>query len=274
MRELNSQERKTICFNILSDIDGICKRHNITYFMAYGTLIGTIRHQGFIPWDNDIDIWVKWKDYKRLYDIIAEETDYEVINLDTNDKCAIPFTKISDRSTVIEWNDSTRGNYKRGVAVDIFPLCPFENSNSFKFKYKLLYVLNRAFIIWRRQENAAKLDPRGKVIRIACRVLSGIGLGQLFWRRKYEKMFKNSSREFVFQPFSTHRLRDVHRAECFGTTVEKEFEGKLFECPAGYDEVLRDIYGDYMKLPPEEERISNDKTTAYLVGECANLRRH
>lgn len=266
MRELTLQERKTISLNILSDIDRVCKRHGIQYFMAYGTLIGTIRHQGFIPWDDDIDIWIKWKDYKRLNEILGRETKYEVINLDIYKKCAIQFTKISDPSTLVERKDKTHGDFKRGVAVDIFPLCPFYDGVLFRCELKILATLNKTFSIYICQENATILDIRGKCIRIICKVLSCIGLNQLFWQRKTENLFnKQKDSELIFSPYSPYKLRDVHKRNSFDATTECLFEGALFDCPVGYDEILHQIYGDYMSLPPREKRISNHDIIAYML---------
>ena len=123
MVELSLEERKKIGLDILKDLDGICRSNGIKYFLAYGTLIGAVRHKGFIPWDDDIDIWVKIEEYEKLLEALKAQSKYEVISNLDSEYWQNSFSKLSDSSTIIIDNGLNQNEcLRRGVAVDIFPI--------------------------------------------------------------------------------------------------------------------------------------------------------
>lgn len=127
MREIDLERRKEISLDILLEIKRILEKHEIKYYLAYGTLIGAIRHKGFIPWDDDIDIWVGVDDIKRALDILMSESKYDILSLyEHRSNWNRPFAKVSDPRTII-CNRDKRATVDRGVAVDVFPLFPIGN---------------------------------------------------------------------------------------------------------------------------------------------------
>lgn len=259
MKELDLEEKKRIAFDILCRIDDVCRRNSIPYYLAYGSLIGAVRHQGFIPWDDDIDIWVNYRDYKRFGEIIERETDYEVLNFEHDSAFPLMFTKISDRDTRVERINKKNGDFRRGIAVDVFPLIYCPDKSGLKWPAVMINIIKALA----RNESGALHNPFQK---LGCGVLNLIGLDKVFWQKKVYETFDGVPKtDYLYMPFSEYKLKDVHLAAQFASTVELPFNDRLFLAPAGYDEILRDIYGDYMELPPEEKRISKHGTIAYSV---------
>lgn len=259
MKELNLEEKKKIAFDILCKIDEVCRKNSITYYLAYGSLIGAVRHQGFIPWDDDIDIWVNYRDYQRFCVVMEQETNYEILNYEHDSSFPLMFTKISDRNTRVEKINKKNGDYRRGIAVDVFPLIYCPDKNGLKWPAFMINVIKALT----RNDSAALHNPFQK---IGCRALNLIGLDKSFWQKKVYKYFDGIKKmDYLFMPFSEYKLKDVHLAKQFDSTIELQFNDRFFIAPVGYDEILRDIYGDYMELPPEEKRISKHGTVAYLL---------
>ena len=106
MKELHIEERKRICVEILLEFDNICKEQDITYFLAYGTLLGAIRHQGFIPWDDDVDVWVPIEEYFQLIQVLKLKSKYKLLECFGNENWPMGFSKLSDPSTIVIDNGS------------------------------------------------------------------------------------------------------------------------------------------------------------------------
>ena len=120
MKEITQTEQKEILLDMLKYVDEICKKNNIKYFLYGGTLIGAIRHKGFIPWDDDLDICVPYKDYRKLITLLKQDNKYNVHNPYDNEDYYYFFTKLTDKRTIL-----IEDNYNRikdmGVFLDIFP---------------------------------------------------------------------------------------------------------------------------------------------------------
>lgn len=266
MKVLDLDERKAFSLSILQSIDKVCRKHKINYFLAYGTLLGAVRHKGFIPWDDDIDIWILWEDLEKLILAIKEETDYEIINFLMKDEYPILFTKISDSRTLVERVSKDDGDFRRGIAVDVFPMFPYKNSVFDRMRQKMLFSLVKIFSIYRRQKAVQNLSLRGQVIRVGCRFLSAIKLDGLMWYKKLLNFLsKDAGTGLVFCPFSPYRNIDIHSINCFSNQCILEFEKNEFYAPSNYEDVLNKLYGNFMELPPVEKRIPNHSTIAYFL---------
>jgi len=266
MKELTLQERKEISFKILCKIDEICKKNNIKYYLGYGTLIGAIRHNGFIPWDDDIDIWVKLEQYNKLIELINKDSEYEIVNTFVDPAFPLLFTKVSDKTTFVEKIDKSKGDFKRGIAVDVFPLCNgLPKSKIKRIQFSFLQRMNKLISLYDMGAlNTKKISDL--FMNLFCKICHILNLNSLFWRTAIMSFIeKLPESEFLMNPFSPYKQKDIHNKKCFEDIVEVTFENKKFYAPARYDEVLRNIYGDYMKLPPEEKRISNHSVKAYKL---------
>lgn len=263
MVELTLAEKKQVVLDILIHIDEICRRNNLTYFIAYGTLIGAVRHQGFIPWDDDIDIWVPISDYQRLLGILEKTDKYSLINNLKTNNWPRPFSKLTDERTIIVDTKDYNLHVSKGLAVDIFPLA---SSNSPEQKYKRIHEACRR-MIWSYSAASGAYGVKG--IKKFLTALLGHGLNCFgknvkYWQNVvYEMECSESNGKYIAYFDSKYGMKDIVERSWFDDTIEIEFENHLFFAPKKYDKVLTSIYGDYMKLPPVEQQVSVHQEIAY-----------
>lgn len=258
---INTQELKEIMLCILNDIDVFCQAHSIRYCLAYGSLLGAVRHKGFIPWDDDIDIWMPRQDYMRFMQLYSHPY-YKASCAEFTPGWDHYIAKVYDERTFI---DEGHGDIC-GVYVDVFPLDGFPNSVVGK---KIHYKVGRLCLnLWSNLHYTTKMvigDASGiskkiKVIvsRVLCKFLSS--------ERALKWLIKTKMR------YSYETSNFIGSLSCGEWTVPKEymeqmingeFEGHFYLIPAHYDEWLSVIYGNYMQLPPIEQRVSRHGFTAY-----------
>lgn len=268
MYELSLPERKEIGINILNELDKICREHGITYFLAYGTLIGAVRHNGFIPWDDDIDVWVPIGDYEKLLSVLTKESKYQVLNNISDVHWPRCFAKLSDSTTIIEdGTDENKFATPRGVAVDLFPL--FGCKNDRKWLEGIVRIRDSRLRMYNYENgilSKSGVVNKGKIAYSAlCRM---IGHSQEY----YAGLLLNKEKEltetgYLGCPISPYNVRDVHNETAFSRTVQHVFEDGTYPIPVGWDSILTDLYGNYMQLPPVEKQITNHNVRAYRVKE-------
>ena len=249
MKEVSIEEKRIILLNILDYIDDICRKNDLHYYLAYGTLLGAVRHKGFIPWD-DIDIWLPIQEYQIFIDTVNTDRKYAVID-HRNDGCwTDPFSKVYDKRTKIinniklAWdNDQTTG---RGIAVDIFPLISLDGISTSK---KILYYLKKRD---RQFRNDRKCYQGLK--KIYCNMQKSIGHDESYYRNLINSLeMKQRNTKYIGCPVSPYREKDIFQLKWFDVQ-EMTFEKKKYLIPANYHDVLTQLYGDYMKLPPVEQQ--------------------
>ena len=268
MKELSFEEAKKVELNILLHISDFCKKNNLRYFLAYGTLIGAVRHNGFIPWDDDIDINMSRKDYNWLianYNKMNPNGRYRLIS-PYDKEAKHSFVKIIDTFTMkIEKGIDYKEGYL-GVDIDIFPLDGQPDSNiKFNCWYNQLARLYRIHII-------CQLDKEISIkTKIAVPLLRFLYKGGRTALKKAEKLHKKYPYENSKYIGAVECLFDSKDNRClkewFDYPIEAEFEGHLLWIPCGYDKILTQIYGDYMQLPPVEQQVSHHQNKMYLITE-------
>ncbi len=237
--------------NILREIDRICRANDIPYFITNGTLLGAVRHKGFIPWDDDIDVAMLRPDFNRFVKHAREwlSAPYEFISPEIYEKCPGELSKVIDGSTTLieRWSYNQLG----GVYVDVWVLDAVSDKrwqrrlhfSAYKVLNRLLYMRNR--------------DPYKR----------GHGMSS-WWPRIVQSLFKNSTLQRWMHKVQTACDFDKHDKICMldngeksiiskkviGQRKEYEFESQLFFGPEDYDTYLRALYGEYMELPPENKR--------------------
>lgn len=252
MKEMTLDERKAVSLDILLQIDNICKQHGISYYLAYGSLIGAVRHKGFIPWDDDIDIWMTYADYKKFETVASDLDGYYLLKSFDSANWGRPFGKLCKSGTIII-DELDSKSVKRGIAVDIFPLFECSNDNLDKLVY-FTKMIDRTF----RYENGyIKSKPRKLVLGLYALA----GKTNKYYSKKLLKFSKDLSGDMYFAP-SPYMKKDIHEVSCF-VEDRMNFEGHEFSVPQGLYKILTAIYGDYMTPPPESARISNHKVKAY-----------
>lgn len=251
--KLNLDEIHFTELNILKYIDNKCKENNITYSLAYGTLIGAIRHKGFIPWDDDIDIFMLREDYDKFIEILSKERDerYVLASLQNDKKYFYDYAKVVDTFTKIELDDIVY-NENDGLWVDIFPL---DRVACFPFIHRLIIA---PFVFC----NSLSLhlhfpSKKWSYFWYPLWAFSRL-LGPRFFAKTVDFLVRlGKSEKYVGRiggASSIKRHYYFERNWCLSTT-KVPFEGCEFLSYEKYDNLLRFGYGDYMKLPPEDKRI-------------------
>ena len=240
-----------IVFKILCDIDDFCKENNIRYFLAGGTCLGAVRHQGFIPWDDDADLILPREDYERFFQLFPEKFKEKygaaILSIDPNWKRE--HGKVWDKRTVIKVNNTEQDSI--GVFVDFFAIDGLPDS---KLKRKIFFKKMKGY-------SALKYACMKKYYLeterfILLKKIVGFLVKPIGARHFAEKMDR-AARKY---PFEGSRLVAASTAINYGEreTIEREhvsnaaylpFEGRLFPVPIGYDTYLKNEYGDYMKIP-------------------------
>ncbi len=240
---------------ILDVIHQICTEHGLRYSLAYGTLIGAVRHRGFIPWDDDIDLMMPREDYEKLlaiWDTAAPE-EYILQNTRTDPDFTQNFTKIrKDHTTFLQDEVERTKHYHKGIFVDIFP---GDRVPSGKIGRKMQYIACAVNLLYSRGHTSGLGGTIGKVERI---LLKAPKEKYAVRRERAEKKIRswngNGSLQYVF-PSTIGSSRKYYSADLFENMKTIEFNGQQYMCVADIDATLRVEYGDYMQLPPEEERV-------------------
>ena len=249
---------------ILESFISICERHNLRYFAHGGTLLGAVRHKGFIPWDDDLDILMPRMDYERFLKIASTELPTHLSLVNSQNIVDYPyllFSKINDDSTTFITAHSNAFHMPHGISIDIFPMDGLPKAAAMRYRFVRAVTRCREFVDrlhyhyrWRsnwgqvRTVKAAVLFPvfwlarRIFSLQRCSRWLNGVlqwydydqsDAWRRWWRGIHDPTFdKHDFDQAVWLPFEHLRVRS----------------------PAGYDKYLRDLFGDYMALPPKEKR--------------------
>lgn len=270
MKELNFKEVQTTALGVLKFIHCICEKENIRYFMAYGTLIGAVRHKGFIPWDDDLDIMMPRPDFNRFVEFCKnnDTSPFKLMNLDTTPGYPYFNTRICDTRTVIDtYHERSVG---MGVFVDVCALDGlgegYEESLELMKKSKrlcsLMFLATRSKFHYGLTKGYVK-----NLLKLPAYIVAHT-LGKSFWIKKMQKLLKNCNYQnsnfvgcLVWSSYTP--VKEVFPKQWVEEIILGPFEDGNFCIPKHYDELLRRIYGDYMQLPPEKDRIYHHLFTAY-----------
>lgn len=264
MQELTLKRLKEVEVDLLKKIDEFCKENNIRYFLHAGSLLGSIRHKGFIPWDDDIDISMPREDYDRFIVLMKESRgDFSFICNEYDPNYAYAFGKISDNHT--ELIETNRKYNKTGVYIDVFPLdtLPNDEKKAFKFVKKCHYYTWMYFMATDVKYRKAKTKKVGFFKHFAYPISKLFGYR--YWIKKLKKLsikYKNETSEYVANVYSPNYIH-VFKKEWFKESVELPFENIMAQAPCGYKELLEKMYGDYMKLPPVEKQVTHHDFVGY-----------
>lgn len=273
VKELTVTEVQERSLDILSYIDEVCRRNNLNYSIFYGSLIGLERHDGFIPWDDDIDIVMLRNDYDNLIDILSKKTKYKLLSFETTENYRYPFAKLVDTSTTIKSKQFFGYEDENfGVFVDIFPIDGIPESKKEQEKFQLeceTYRLNMMDTLgFAYARSYSFLKSIGKlVLRFSHHVkLKKIG-DDKFWRKKYDKATRRyniaDSKYCGYLEF-TNINWGVFPITWFKEYEDVEFEGRTYRAIKDRKQFLELRYGDYMKMPPMEERVTHHPYFFYL----------
>ena len=244
---------------IMEYIHEVCQKIGVKYFLAYGSLIGAVRHKGFIPWDDDMDICMLREDYEKLQDYLIANPDerYEVMSYKNNLNYVYPFMKVQDNHTYLLEED-VRIDSNMGIYVDIFPVDGYEDDADFKNKMtKLIKKRQLSCYTFKGITNTKSL--LNSLIRYVSVVIFYFTNTNKYVEQIDELAKSRAVADYEQVDYLIYKdmNKPVWKREWLEQVIVGTFEGEEFMIPKHYHEILTSDYGDYMQLPPLEQRVSH-----------------
>lgn len=261
------EELKQIQLKILESFHQFCTENGINYSLAYGSLIGAIRHKGFIPWDDDIDIFLLRDEYNKFMSSFpkAYNEHYSLVSMGIDNKWHRAYGKLFDNRTIEICN--TRNKYQDlGIGIDIFPVddVPDEFSKWCRYERKRRLLRDVAML---KSLTLSKERSFGKnfiifIGRIALSLFSFAFLTRLV--NRYSQKHNGKGYNHVYEnSLGVYNTKEPWKKSDFEEFVDVSFENIKVKIIKGYANLLTNVYGDYMRLPPKEKRISHHSFMAY-----------
>ena len=246
-----------IQLEIMKQVDTICKKHNIKYFLCGGTALGAVRHNGFIPWDDDLDIALPRDQYNRLLNVLKTELpeQYWLQSYATDEHYWQPFAKIRKVGTVYKEKGMEKlDDTACGVWIDIFPFDYAGKKGTFRLKWKGYWVKLISFTLRAREFHL-------KNSSFSRRYVPAILLLRCFPSSVLKKMQEKimcgdteKAMNFVCFAGAYGIKKETYPLVWFEELIDIPFEDAMLSIPKGYDNYLKQLYGDYMQLPPVDKR--------------------
>ena len=257
MRVLSPEEIKAIELKLLSRFADYCDEKGLKYYLIYGTLLGAVRHKDFIPWDDDIDVCMPREDYLHFIELQKQNKTFDYCCV-SNNTSSQPFIKIMDLSTKID-QDTLDDTEVSHLWVDVFPLDYMpDDEKEYMKAYRYVRFL-RFLMVYSVARIGAGTNLLRKIIKIPMIIICK-AIGRYRLARRIDNYCMNLS------PKSNHvnslcwgarGIEAYSNISIFADRVRMIFEGEEFWAPVGWHEYLSSIYGDYMKLPPESQRVGH-----------------
>lgn len=248
-------EIKSYLLDIMTSIDNFCIDNGLRYYLAWGSLLGAVRHEGFIPWDDDIDIWMPRPDYDRFVKVYSDGI-YEFHSMETDSDWPLNFGKVCDRrfSAVDEFGKDF------GLYIDVFPL-DGESDDEREFA-KHIRSVRRLERIWSNTVISSRLKvSMGYGVVKKCKILFAKAFHNIIGEERICRLLVNKTSKFDYEQSkmvcSVTDSKMMMEKSWFSDAVRAKFENRTFNIPIGADSVLKQLFGDYMVLPPVEQRVNH-----------------
>lgn len=249
---------------VMKIIKEICEKENIRYFMIGGTLLGAIRHSGFIPWDDDVDLAMPRKDYERFLEVSNKylPSNIFVQNFRTDDKYRYYITRVLNKNILVEEKRFIGVDTPQAYAsVDIFPIDGSPNKKFFRNIHYFRVMIRRFLMSLCYRDTIDKERKRSKMENLLLNILIKIPFERIISPNKIkeslDKLLKKYSMDnslYSGTIMGAYRIREMVPTVMFGNPKLYKFEDDTFYGPELVDDYLKHMYGNYMKLPPKEQQ--------------------
>lgn len=269
MQKMNLEQLKKVELDILIEIDRFCREHGIKYSLGGGTLLGAVRHKGFIPWDDDIDLNMTRDNYDRFIALFSREKGrYRVITYQNNPQYKYLFAKVVDTNTILV-EDHNFPVDDLGVFVDIFPIDSLDDTKDEAIA-KLKKIKFRRFLCVAASWKHFYINHNKNILRQIPRFAFFL-LSRLVDVRKINEWIESvfpfdETKAYWGCVCGSYEEREVMKREVFTQYIEMEFEGHAFMGIKEYDTYLSNLYHHYMEIPPKEKRVAHHTFKAYEIG--------
>ncbi|NOJ72308.1 LicD family protein [Paenibacillus alvei] len=272
--KLNGDQLKLLqeeMFSLLIEVDRICEKHGIPYFLSDGTLLGAIRHDGYIPWDDDVDIQMLRKDYDRFCEVCKSELNHEKFflqnqKLDKNYNWVFGKLRLKNTSYIRAGQEHLE--QKDGICMDIFPL-DYISSN--KFKQRILMSICKICrkILWSHvgKKNAGSVYSRTLFKALAF-------MPRSFTIAVFEYFAKWDNKKETSHIVCHNLVGHIFEREWYDEAIKVNFEGHAFRAPKRYDDILTSRYGKYMELPPVDKQHGHSYASFIRFSNGLQLKLH
>ena len=260
MREISLEELKKLQMDVLEAIDIFCRDNDIRYSIACGTLLGAVRHKGYIPWDDDIDIYMLRSEYDKLiskFPLLYKEK-YKLLSLERSNKWDLVYAKAFNDETIVIEAATVGETY--GVNIDIYPIDnvpdddkEWKRYNKWRRKIQLLHAYQfrtyDSMNSWIKKFLLFLVQPFS---RLTARFIDS-----------FVCRYNNEATKYVFESSQGLLVKNRFERNLFDHLIEMKFEDRTFMAFADFDNYLSNAYGDYMKLPPKEKRVTHHTFKAF-----------
>ena len=261
-RQLNEEEIKELELGVMDYIHNLCERENINYSLAYGTLLGAVRHKGYIPWDDDVDISLKRDEYDKLYQAVLRDNDpiYKVASWENDARYPYSFYRVYDARTVYE-NNYIENDIDLGICVDVFPFDYYADVNKEMVKLDTYRRLSVYTLYGIHSKNAGLKNIIRYLLVLVFRLTR-----VKTWNKKMNllSMQANDS-DSIDYLMENKRTSTKFEKTLLDKVMDSPFEDRTYKIPEASHQILSAIYGDdFMEIPPIEKRVKHDDFVAYI----------
>ena len=268
MSNTNMDLLHQVDMDIAKEVLRICEKHGLTYYMLGGTMLGAIRHKGFIPWDDDIDLGMPRDDYERFLEIAPQElaSHLKLVNYRTDPNYMYYITRILDTDTTVIEERIGNDNKYTHASIDIFPIDGTPNNPIARKIYFFRVMYHRALMSLCYKDSIDRKRKRSKKEQLLLWVMEHIPVDKLTTpykqKCKIDKLLRKQKiqgSKYIGNIMGAYRTREIVPAQYYGEGAMYPFEDMQMRGLAMYDEYLTYTYGDYMQLPPEDSRKTHFK---------------